>query len=467
MRNESSLNRSTACYLIVYAVLVGLAISVNLPGRASSDAISSLYQARQLEALNSWHAPFVTFCYGLLAPLAGSPTGALIIQSLLLMLWPAAIATRIIQARRREALKAVTFVAWSIVCMMLIGIVGSIVKDLLLVGFMSAALAAFIGHRGVRHAKACSALRALWIAFCILACCLVRPPNIVILACAALVGSMAGVNRSSLGRRLGLAGGMVAGVWIATVMVNLWVLPAPSKRVENATFLFDLAGTSFYSDENLFASLDRNAAPALSIKDCYQPIRVNDFIWGKCKDYTQIYWERLSFKIWRRAMMSHPLAFIKHRAAFMGHLLDNEKSNIEWIAPSAPYVLAANTEIRIEAEAPEARAGVQLWKPTIAYLPFARIANNTFSGPLGRPLLWIAILALASISLFRLPPGEERALIAGLIATGLANVLMIGIFSPGDDLRYLLPTAFCALVVTVKFVEMGARRWAPPQDQIA
>jgi hypothetical protein len=82
-------------------------------------------------------------------------------------------------------------------------------------------------------------------------------------------------------------------------------------------------------------------------------------------------------------------------------------------------------------------------------------------------LLWIAILALASISLFRLPPGEERALIAGLIATGLANVLMIGIFSPGDDLRYLLPTAFCALVATVKFVEMGARRWAPPQDQIA
>jgi len=385
------------------------------------------------------------------------------------MLWPAAVATRIIQARCHEALKAGAFVAWSIVCMMLIGIVGFIVKDLLLVGFMSAALSAFIGHRGARHAKACSAIRTLWIAFCILACCLVRPPNIVILACAALVASLAGVKRSSLGTRLGFAGGMVAAVWIATVMVNVWLLPATPGRAENATFMFDLAGMSFYSDENLFASLDRNAAPDLSIKDCYQPIRVNNLIWGKCKDYWQIYSERLSFQTWRRAIKSHPLAFIKHRIAFMGHLLDNEKSNVEWIAPSAAYynLLAINTKIRIEAEAPEARAGVQLWTPTIAYLPFARIANNTFSGPLGRPLLWIAILALASISLFRLPPGEERALIAGLIATGLANVLMIGIFSPGDDLRYLLPTAFCALVVTVKFVEMGARRWAPPQDQIA
>lgn len=51
--------------------------------------------------------------------------------------------------------------AWSIVCMMLIGIVGYIVKDMLLIGFMSAALAAFIGHRADRKDKPCLALRGL------------------------------------------------------------------------------------------------------------------------------------------------------------------------------------------------------------------------------------------------------------------------------------------------------------------
>lgn len=462
MRDDSGRNRSTLCYLMVYAVLVGLAIIVNLPGRASSDAIDSLYQARHLEALTSWHAPFVTFCYWLLAPVVGTPTSALVIQSLLLMLWPAAIATRIIQARCDEALKAGACLVWFIVCMTLIGAVGYIVKDFLLVGFMSAALAAFIGHREAREAKSCLALRGLWIFFCILACCLVRPPNIVVFACAAILAALVSFKQNGIGKRLGFAGGIIASVWVTALMVNSWLLPAPSTKPEKATFLFDIVGVSYYADENLLEALERNATPERTIKDCYRPMRVDHLIWGECKDYTQIYWETLTPKIWRNAIKNRPLAYVKHRIAFMWYLLDNE--NIEWIAPPPPYVLVQNTSFRIDLEKPEKRVGLQFWAPTISYLPFARVARYFFTGPLGRPLVWIGLLALALINLRKLPPSAERTMIAILIAVGLSNVLMLGIFSPGDDLRYLLPTAFCALVVSVKLVELGARRWVPRRE---
>ena len=347
--------------------------------------------------------------------------------------------------------------AWSIVCMMLIGIVGYIVKDMLLIGFMSAALAAFIGHRADRKDKPCLALRGLWIFFCILACCLVRPPNIIVFACATILAAVVSFKQNGIGKRLGFAGGIIASVWVTAVMVNIWLLPAPPKEPERATFLFDIVGISYNSDANLLEPLARNAKPERTIKDCYKPAMVDNFIWGECKQYYDIYWETLTPEIWLNAIKNHPLSYAKHRVAFMGVVLGNTYTG--WIAPWPPYDLAENTSLNMAPVGPERKVGFQLWTPTIAYLPFARVALNTFTSPLGRPWAWIGILVLALISLGKLPVGAERTMIAILIATGLSNVLMLGIFSTAADLRYLLPTAFCALVVSVKLVELGARRW--------
>lgn len=467
MRDDSGLNRSTIRYLMIYAVLVGLAIIVNLPGRAIGDSLDSLYQARRLDLLNSWHAPFVTFCYGLLSPLTGSPTGALVIQSFLLMLWPAAIAARIIEAKLHETLRAVVFAAWSLVCMICIALVGFIAKDFLLLGFMSAGLAAFTGHQSPRAKNNWSGLRVLWIVFCILACCLVRPTNILVLGCAALLANFAARPSKRITQRIANTGFMTVGIWIATTLVNSWFLPSIQFKPEKATIIFDIAGMSYYTGENLLENASANLKPTHKIDDCYSSKQVDNWIWGACQSDFYLLWEHLTPAFWARMIAQHPYAYARHRIAFIQHLLSMDKSITKMVAPPPPFKLATNTAEHINEMEPEKRIAVQLWEPTIAYAPFGRIAHNTFRGPLGHPLTWIALLALASISLFKLAPGDDKTLMAVMIAVGLGNVVMLAIFSPGDNLRYLLPTAFCALVVTVKFVELAARRWIPRREPLA
>ena len=467
MRDDSGLNRSTIRYLIAYAVLVSPAVIVNLPGRAQTDAIHSIYQAGHLDALGSWHAPFVTFSYGLLAPLTGSPTGALIIQSLLLMLWPAAITIRILEAQYTETLKALAFVAWGIICMMLVALAGYVEKDVLLLGFLSAILATFMGHRRQRELQPLSAARGFWIFFCILAFCLVRPTNILLLACAALLVCLNGLKLKSVGQRLGVAGGVTACIWVSTFMVNAWLLPAPSSKPERATFMFDIAGISFFSGENVFENISTDSPPKLSINDCYSPVQIDNFIWGPCKEFHSAYWNNITLMTWAQAIVQHPLAYARHRMAFAKKLLFTPKGDRKTITPPPPFIFANNAKEFLHWQDPPVTIGLQLWTPTIAYLPFGRVAHHAFTGPLGRPWLWMAILALASACLLRLPRSDDRTIIAALIATGLSNVAMLIIFSPGSDLRYLLPTAFCALVVSVKLVELGARRWIPRKEPLA
>ena len=93
-RDRDSAMWANRIYNRTYATLVLLAISVNLPGRVSPDGVDMLWQAREPASLADWHSPFVTFAFSLLAPIFGSPTGALILQSVPLMTWPALLFAR-------------------------------------------------------------------------------------------------------------------------------------------------------------------------------------------------------------------------------------------------------------------------------------------------------------------------------------------------------------------------------------
>src|SRR5215469_4207299 len=75
----------------VYLALVLLAWLVNYPGRIGSDTLSQLTEAQNLQKLNDWHSPVVTWLFSLFTPALGQTAGALLVQALLVFFYPAII----------------------------------------------------------------------------------------------------------------------------------------------------------------------------------------------------------------------------------------------------------------------------------------------------------------------------------------------------------------------------------------
>ncbi len=100
-------------------------------------------------------------------------------------------------------------------------------------------------------------------------------------------------------------------------------------------FVFDLGGITYYSGENRFpvdvhARADRDAAHRHSATtpdrwDYYWHIEPCDFVMQRLerKDDKFFGTPRL-VEAWRNAVLSNPIAYLKHRATFMGTFLGRD-----------------------------------------------------------------------------------------------------------------------------------------------
>lgn len=311
-------------FFIAYAILVALAISVNFPGRANSDTIDMLYQARNLDALNDWHAPFITFVYGLLSPIFGSPAGALILQAAIIMVWPAYIFSRIVHSRSGFGSKLLGISVWCIVCSAFIALAGQIWKDMLVVGFAGIllVLAAALFYEFRRGQIKTLAVAAT--ASCLLAFCLVRPPNIAIIALAAF--ACAFFTASSVPKwrlALSIAAG-IAGLFAAQTLVERQFFAAKHSHPIMPLIVFDLAGISVNTGKDVFQALEGPTKPTLPPWTCYTPKAADDFMWGKCRDYSVILGQDFPrlLRFWLREIRMHPIAYLQHRLNFSARTSD-------------------------------------------------------------------------------------------------------------------------------------------------
>ncbi len=161
---------------VIYLALVVACGIIEYPGQLNPDSLDQMAQGLHREFLNDWHSPAVTLLWSLATPVFGQPTGALMIQSALIMLFPAVVIHRSLRQRRAgikivllSALYCLFFVSW-------IAIAGLILKDATFLGFVSAILA--LGYDFQSRSAASNLLLA---AAAILACLLIRPTNFVII----------------------------------------------------------------------------------------------------------------------------------------------------------------------------------------------------------------------------------------------------------------------------------------------
>jgi hypothetical protein len=444
-------------FYLVYALMVAMAIVVNLPGRANSDSIDMLWMAHDLGALNDWHSQFVSFVYGLLGPVFGYPSGALVVQSALLMSWPALVLVRLARANIATPQKTGLLIAWSLFCCALIALSGQIVKDVLGLGFMSVIFCVYVGRSrspelhltprewgAIAAASLCLALvrstNLLPLTICFAAYFLIVPPTRRHLAIYARATAVA------------------AALAVCALTANQVVFPAIRATPEYSPILLDLAGISTETGKDVFEHLrDGDALPAKRPWDCYMVNQSDQFIWGECRDYAQ-FLDRHRKKVkqfWLSTIMRYPIAYLKNRAKFAASLMVNNGGR--WSKEIMPAPPAYDGDGYI----PHARAKdqLQVWKPTIAYVPFGRVAHALLSGFPSQPLLWVAVLLVsAGVSGYR--NSGRPHVVPGILATGgIAYTLMIAIFSGIDNERYLLTTWFCAMASLAFLVGMIAAKF--------
>jgi hypothetical protein len=448
-------------YLRAYLILTVLAVLVNWPGRVSPDTVDMLWQAQHPESITDWHSPFITFSYSILWPLFGYPGGALVIQSMLLMLWPASVTHGLLVSQTHYFTKLLFFIVWLVVCVIMIALAGQIVKDVFIAGIISS-IFYLGGWLGATYDEDIGEIPFLIYALG-LSLVLSRITNLVVLfACvAALVGFI--FHKSKWKRQYGLyMMVMVLSVGLAVASVS-YMFGAKNSQPERSPVIFDLAGISYYSGVNQFI-LDSEAKFNKSPIECYTAKQSDPFIWGPCSEYDLYLRPRKGIlKDWIFAILNHPVAYLTHRMRFAVELLKRDGGGNEVLVSNPPFEVASNTE-KYSIILPGNRLPLmQEWRPTIGFVPFGMISGFILSSPCGHPLFWCLTLIVNLVFMFRC---QVQLVPLLLSVAGLSNVIAFILLSGSDDLRYLLPTFLCSLAVLVYWGGkiMGKYHRTPPMS---
>jgi hypothetical protein len=437
--------RSKAAFWTCYLIAVFVALLINWPGRAFSDTIDMMYQARNLDSLTNWHSPFATFAFSLFGPVAGYPGGGLVMQTMLLLLWPARVLAGLVTGSSTP-LRNAALIAWILVVIGFTVLAGQVVKDVLLLGFCSALLFAY---EDKWHSRFGGRLGV----FAILAAiCLFRTPNLAIIALCTIAVALVACSRKI--SAFIAAASIVATLAVSVFIVNKFVLPAKDAPSEITLIFLDLSGISVIDNVDLFAEFAGRKLSNRSPEECYSPKRANAFVWGECKEY----WEQISTlptselrRFWIKSIFSHPLAYMQNRIMFALELLANDDDK-DFIVSPPPFTAAINTIDQIDIMDVSVREGFDIWQPSIGFYPFGNIAQLFFSrwSPASQPTVWITILMIGAVVSLRSKRIGSFPVTLTLSLAGLGNFLMYAAIGPAENLRYLLPTMFCALAVIVQ-----------------
>lgn len=440
--------------VLIWLALAGLAFAINYPGRLNPDSIDQLTQAVHLQLLNDWHEPWIIGAWRLFSPLAGEPAGALLAQSLLLAVYPALLISRAIAARDRSA------ASWALLGLFtasLIEVAGQIVKDALLLGFILCFLAVLDvqGSAEQRRWKMLLALPPAIAAF------LIRPVNAFLFGFPAAVALLAWRVKWRIAVPALLLILAICAIQIPLVkFLDGHILKAPHSNIESSVIIFDVAGISTLSHSDLFATIPGWPTGALARPwDCYTPYYWDPFKWGKCGRYFDLFnaHVRGRYGFWIKAILSHPGAYLLHRARYA---FQSFRSAAPMATFGTPYAIntaaTRNDMFGAFTHGVDMRGQFQLWHRTIASRIVEWIAAIVFSKLAGLVEMTACFVALY----FGIRKGREHVDDVSLAAAsmGVANLLLMAMFGAAAEGRYFLPTYICGLLTLMRAVA-GRKDW--------
>lgn len=413
----------TAPYL---ALLLALAGSLAYwPGLVTWDSLRQYDQALS-GAFDDWHPPIMEWLWRQMLPLAHGPAPMLLLQLGLYACGFVMIVRVILGDRRIGPALAVACCALQPI---IIALMATIIKDSLMTGALLCAVGLVAGAERGGPSRAGAMCRGAALFLCFFAATLRFNGFLAILPLAlwALPYSL----RSGWRRAL-VSASLLIPLLLAAMPVANALIGAEKSDVQLSLVIFDLAGMTEHSGENLFPPLGI-ADPVAVNHRCYTPVKWDSYSWW-VEDLCPINFDLVRryfhdhqvspVRFWLSAIAHHPLAYLRHRAA-------------HWNINSR-FLVADEVERPVQVEAPPndwhfavtQNAGVKI---------VDRAALASAGTPLGWPWFWMVAMAVLLWSRRRRPYDLVTILAASALLYGLGYAL----FSVASELRYYLWT-ICA-----------------------
>ena len=393
----------------------GLTLMIFYPGIMTFDA-KFVYEYIAKGELGDWQSPVMTVLWKAIDPIApGAGSMFLLIAT---SYWLAfgvlafAVARRSTRAALLLPLLALTPPAFVFV--------GIIWRDMLFA--TSWLLAAVIAFATVeRTARLRVPAQALAFALCTFGV-LLRPNALI--AAPILGAYIAWPTQISWKRTALLFIPAMAGFFALVQVVYYGVLGATRQHPLQSIMVFDLGGISHFTKQNQFPVTWSEPESSLLLNSCYQPTQWDiywrlepcDFVMRKVEREEKLFGTPAVTEAWTRAVMRHPLAYLRHRSAFMRNFLGGDNLTM-WLAD------VENPEATVFPERPAFRAVVWLHdrlKPT----------------PLFRTGSWLLVCIVVCGFAWRRRETREGAFALGVCGSAAAYVLSFFTVGVASDFRY-------------------------------
>ncbi len=238
---------------------------------------------------------------------------------------------------------------------------------------------------------------------------------------------------------------LVIAFYALVPLVYYGALNAKKENPLHSVFVFDLGGISHFTKQNQFPVTFTPEQNALLINGCYQPT-LWDIYWNRdpCKfvmakvEGEKIFGTPILSSAWLRAVTSHPIAYLQHRAAFMSTFLLGDNLTL-WT---------------LDVEDPR----LYLYTDRPAFMRLRAIDDALKTTPIMRAGTWLLLDLVILAFAWRRRETPEGAFAIGACGSSAIYVLTFFLVGVAPDFRY----AYWAVLAAIA---SGAVMLSAPQER--
>jgi hypothetical protein len=393
----------------------GLTLAIFYPGIMTFDA-KFVHEDIAKGVLGDWQSPVMTVLWGLIDPIAPGPGSMFLLIATSYWLGFALLAFAM--ARRSSSLALLLpLLALAPPAFAFVGIIW---RDVLFATtwLLAAAIVFAAAERGARFRMLVQMLALSLCAFGVL----LRPNALI--AAPILGAYIAWPTRMSWKRTAILFVPAMAGFFALVQVVYYGALGATRQHPLQSIMVFDLGGISHFAGQNQFPVTWSEPESALLLNSCYRPTQWDiywrlepcDFVMRKLEREEGLFGTPAITEAWANAVMHHPFAYLRHRAAFMWNFLGGDNLTM-WLA---------------DVERPAAT--VFPGRPAFAAL--VRLHDRLKSTPLFRAGSWLLACIVVCGFVWRRRETPEGAFALGVCGSAAVYVLSFFAVGVASDFRY-------------------------------
>ena len=394
----------------------GLTLVIFYPGIMTYDA-KFVYEDIATGARGDWQSPVMTALWALIDPVAPGAASMFLLMATSYWLAFGCLAVALARAAVGAALLLIVLALLPPAFVF----VGIIWRDMLFaISWLLAAAIAFAAAKG--EARYRMSAQGLALALCALGV-LLRPNALI--AAPILCAYVIWPCRISLkGTALLFVPAMV-GLFALVQVVYYGVLGATRQHPLQTIMVFDLGGISHFSGENQFPVTWSEPEAALVLDGCYQPTQWDiywkqfepcDFAMRKIEKEKGLFGTPVITDAWVHAILRHPLAYLRHRAAFMWNFLTGDNLTM-WLA---------------DVEQPTEN----VFPDRTSFVALVSLHDMLKPTPLFSVGAWLLACVVACAFAWRRRQTPEGAFTLGVCGSAILYVLTFAVVGVASDFRY-------------------------------